>query len=129
MNILVPISLGELIDKITILEIKSTKINDNNKLKNINSELDKLKKVYSDHITHKDIDYFYKDLYNVNLELWALEDQIRECDIKNQFDEKFISIAKQIYKTNDQRSVIKKQINLNFNSDIVEEKSYKNLEI
>jgi hypothetical protein len=121
-----PISLGELIDKITILEIKLVKIVDPVKLKNINNELDKLRKIYHDIILTPDVDCFHKDLYNVNLELWKFEDQIRECNLTN---EQFISIAKQIHKTNDQRSVIKKHINLTFNSDIVEEKSYKNLEL
>lgn len=120
----IPVSIGELIDKITILKIKSKYISDENKLQNIRKELNFLTTILKDIKFNFEIDNLYKQLYEVNLLLWNLEDQIRYCDNLEQFDETFIEVAKSIYKTNDQRSLIKKNINLKLNSEIVEEKSH-----
>lgn len=124
MNILVPISLGELIDKITILKIKIKEINDITKIDNIQKELSLLETILDQTELKKELETQFEELYNVNYELWKLEDTIRSCERESNFELKFVNTARLIYKTNDQRSVIKKQINLKYNSNIIEEKSY-----
>lgn len=113
----IEVSHGELIDKITILEIKDERVKDEEKLKNIRHELDVLLK-YEFETSHK------QDLKHVNNTLWDLEDGIRKLDRENDFGSKFIDMARNIYKVNDERSRIKKLINIEHDSDIVEEKSY-----
>ena len=113
----IEISKGELIDKITILEIKDERVKDEEKLKNIRHELDVLLK-YEFETNHK------KDLKQVNNTLWDLEDGIRKLEGMNDFGSDFIDKARNIYKFNDERARIKKLINLEQGSDIVEEKSY-----
>ena len=113
---------GEILDKITILKIKSEKIKDKIALKNINHEL----KTLEDENPLKEEELF-NDLLKINNKLWILEDLIREKSSKQQFDNQYINIAESIHKTNDERCRIKKMINLKYNSDIIEEKSYKQI--
>lgn len=113
----IEVSEGELIDKITILEIKDERLTDETKLKNIQRELDTLRK-YEFETPHKE------DLKYVNNVIWDLEDSIRIYEDEGNFGEEFIDKARNIYKYNDERARIKKKINLDQGSDIIEEKSY-----
>ena len=117
-----PISVGELIDKITILKIKSILIVDTTKLKNIEQELQLLEELKDS--LNIDVDSLQSNLYGVNLELWHIENFKRECEKNQCFDDKFIESARQVYLKNDLRASIKKQINELVGSTIVEEKSY-----
>ena len=117
-----PISIGELVDKITILEIKKNKLQ-NSKLENVLKELSFLRKLMEKHqieIT----DNLFTQLKEINLTLWNIEDQIRIKEKKKEFDNIFIELARSVYFTNDKRSEIKKKINRLSNSEITEEKSY-----
>ena len=117
-----PISIGELVDKISILEIKKIKLQ-NSKLENVLKELSFLRKLMEKHqieIT----DDLYNQLKEINLTLWNIEDQIRIKEKKKEFDNIFIELARSVYFTNDKRSEIKKRINRLSNSEITEEKSY-----
>lgn len=120
-----PISPGELLDKLTILQIKSQNISDAKKLVNVNTERMLLQSVADKHIppTPK-LQGLTASLLDVNKQLWAIEDDIRECERKGDFGEAFIRLARAIYITNDQRADLKKQINLATGSKLVEEKSY-----
>jgi hypothetical protein len=121
-----PISPGELIDKITILEIKKEFIIDSNKLKNINYEYNLLMEIYNDDISKTDgVDILKTELKNINLSLWKIEDDIRDCERDKIFDNTFVELARSVYFTNDKRSKVKLEINLLLNSSLVEEKSYK----
>ena len=124
MIISTPVSLGELVDKISILHIKNNNIKDDEKLKLIREELKLLNITLDDHIKKNDIQEFLDALIKINSELWVIEDKIRDCERKKQFDEKFISLARSVYITNDKRSEIKLGINKEFGSKIVEVKSY-----
>ena len=118
----VPISVGELIDKITILEIKKDKLK-NLKLKNILKELSFLRAVLEkNNILIPDEIYF--QLKSINLELWDIEDKIRIKEKNKEFDNEFIELARSVYLNNDRRSATKKELNIIFNSEIIEEKSY-----
>ena len=122
----VPISPGELVDKITILEIKKEFIDDINKLKNINHEYDLLMQIYSNDVSQTDgVDSLKSKLKNINLSLWKIEDDIRDCERDKIFKERFVQLARDVYFTNDKRSKVKLEINLLLNSSLVEEKSYK----
>ena len=123
-TILAPISIGELIDKITILEIKQIYMT-GTKLKNINKEMKLLKNILQDKNLEIDIDLI-KNLKKINKKLWEIEDNIRIKESKQEFDEEFIKLARSVYIENDKRASIKKEINQTYNSDLVEEKSYKN---
>ena len=121
-----PISPGELVDKITILEIKKEFIVDSNKLKNINYEYNLLMKIYNDDVYKTDgVDVLKTKLKNINLSLWKIEDDIRDCERDKIFDNTFVELARSVYFTNDKRSKVKLEINLLLNSSLVEEKSYK----
>jgi len=120
----VPISNGELIDKITILKIKEKKIMKDDKLKHIKNELTELNLYLNILLEKFDLDHLITELENVNLKLWDLEDKIRIKDKKNEFDQEFIQIAKLIYQNNDIRCTIKFNINKLTNSFLVEVKSY-----
>ena len=121
-NISVPISVGELIDKITILEIKKDKLK-NLKLKNILKELSFLRAVLENNsILIPDEIYF--QLKSINLKLWDIEDKIRIKEKNKEFDNEFIELARSVYLNNDRRSETKKELNIMFNSEIIEEKSY-----
>ena len=118
----VPISVGELIDKITILEIKKDKLK-NLKLKNILKELSFLRAVLEkNNILIPDEIYF--QLKSINLKLWDIEDKIRIKEKNKEFDDEFIELARSVYLNNDRRSETKKELNIMFNSEIIEEKSY-----
>jgi|TARA_B110000116_G_C16780515_1_gene558050 hypothetical protein len=119
-----PVSLGELIDKISILRIKQKKIDNKNKLIYINEELFLLESTLSASIKDKKIEEYLKDLIKINSELWKIEDDIRDCERCKKFDQRFIDLARAVYFTNDQRSQIKLNINNLFGSKIVEVKSY-----
>jgi predicted nucleic acid-binding Zn-ribbon protein len=124
---LVPISWGELIDKITILEIKEVKISSNNALDNIRKELGFLSDIVSNSKGVYDaISPLKNELKEVNLNLWQVEDEIRDKEYSQEFDEKFISLARSVYRLNDDRANLKKQINEMLFSELKEEKSYKN---
>ena len=123
-TILAPISIGELIDKITILEIKQ-KYMTGIKLKNINKEMKLLKNILQDKNLDINIELI-KNLKKINKKLWEIEDNIRIKESKQEFDEEFIKLARSVYIENDKRASIKKEINQRYNSYLVEEKSYKN---
>ena len=125
MKINIPASIGELFDKITILEIKKSKIKDNNKLIFINKELNLLKKVVkSKKINTRSLSPLIKKLKNVNLKLWNVEDKLRKFEKNKQFKKDFINYARKVYYTNDKRAILKNEINLKTNSIISEVKSY-----
>jgi hypothetical protein len=124
-EILVPISPGELLDKITILEIKSERIDNPQKVTNVRHELELLSKVWSDSVTEdKVIADLHQQLKTINEELWEIEDNIRDEERQNRFGERFIELARAVYVTNDKRAEAKKDVNLHLGSEIVEEKSY-----
>jgi len=125
MKVNIPISLGELLDKISILEIKNKKILDESKILNIKKELNGLKKVLDElKINLSETNSLYNKLYKINLTLWEIEDSIRVFEKNDDFGEKFIELARAVYITNDQRFEVKNDINKLFNSEYVEEKSY-----
>ena len=124
-KILAEISAGELIDKITILEIKKEKIINKEKLIEVDKELVSLNKTLKKSINDESkISSFKKDLKNINLKLWDIEDGKRSAEKNNQFDEKFIQLARNVYKFNDERAKIKLAINNALGSNIKEVKSY-----
>ena len=121
-SILAPVSLGELIDKITILEIKQIHMT-GIKLKNVDKELKLLKKILQDKNLEIDIDLI-NSLKEVNNNLWQIEDNIRIKERDQKFNKEFIQLARSVYKENDKRASIKKEINQKYNSELFEEKSY-----
>ena len=122
-NIIAHLSLGEVVDKITILEIKQVKMN-GKALENVEKELTSLRKIIQSNKLEIDI-HLINNLRKVNKNLWEIEDNIREKERKQEFDNEFIQLARSVYKENDKRAYIKKEINYEYNSDFVEEKSYK----
>ena len=121
----VPISCGELIDKITILEIKADRIRDPAKLANIRAELDALNRIWSAHAAScSDIVSERARLKRVNEALWDIEDRIRLKEKAQSFDSEFIELARAVYFRNDERASVKREINLKLGSALVEEKSY-----
>ena len=124
-KILAEISAGELIDKITILEIKKEKISNKEKLIEVNKELISLNETLKKSINNESkISSFKNDLKNINLKLWDIEDGKRSAEKNNKFDEKFIELARSVYKFNDERAKIKLAINNALGSNIKEVKSY-----
>ena len=119
-----PISLGELIDKLSILKIKKKKITDKKKLSFINEELSLLQSILSNSTKDKKISEYLDKLIKVNSKLWRIEDDIRDCERNKKFDQKFIDLARAVYLNNDKRSEIKLEINNHFGSTLVEVKSY-----
>ncbi|MEO8748611.1 MAG: DUF6165 family protein [Rhodanobacter sp.] len=120
-----PVSFGELIDKITILEIKSRRIGDVGKLANVRRELDLLNAVWIASDAAKiDIDAERGKLLAVNQLLWDIEDAIRRKELARAFDHEFIELARSVYFRNDERAACKRAINLKLGSELVEEKSY-----
>jgi hypothetical protein len=125
-ELLVPISPGELIDKITILEIKSQRMTDPAKLANVRTELAMLKDTWSaSAYSATDIGAEWAGLRDVNAQLWDIEDRIRDKERESQFDAVFIELARAVYVTNDERAALKRRINTKLGSVLVEEKSYK----
>lgn len=124
-QILIPISPGELLDKITILEIKSERIESAEKKANVNKELAMLNTVWADAVTEdNEIKAMRSEMKSINETLWEIEDDVRDEERDKRFETRFIELARSVYVTNDQRADVKKRINLYLKSDIVEEKSY-----
>lgn len=124
-ELLVPVSPGELIDKITILEIKSQRMTDPVKLANVRTELALLMETWqSSPWSAADIGAEWAGLRGVNEKLWVIEDQIRDKERDARFDQEFIELARAVYVNNDERAAIKKRINTLLGSTLVEEKSY-----
>lgn len=125
-DILVPISPGELIDKITILQIKSERMTDAAKLTNVRTELALLEATWRDSVHGEaDIRADWTELKRINEQLWVIEDDIRDKERDRAFDAQFIELARAVYVTNDERAAVKRRINRKLGSRIVEEKSYK----
>jgi len=124
---IIEVSNGELLDKLSILEIKLLKIKDKEKLTNIQKEFDALNPLAKELFENSksNLQNHYLELANINGILWDLEDWIRECETRKDFGDEFIQLSRSIYTTNDRRSEVKKIINIITNSDLVEEKSYK----
>ena len=120
-----PISLGELLDKISILLIKKKNIKDKDKLLLVNNELGLLREILDKTIQSNLLDEYLNQLIEINSQLWKIEDDIRECEKNKKFDQVFINLARSVYITNDKRSEIKLKINNKFGSKITEVKSYK----
>lgn len=118
----IEVSTGEIVDKLSILKIKQNNIKDNEKLININKEYDYLYKIVFEDLKINKED-FYK-LILINEKLWGIEDDLRIKENKKQFDEEFIELARNVYYTNDERANIKKDINIKYKSNFIEEKSY-----
>lgn len=120
-----PIAIGELVDKITILEIKIERICDVTKVRNARTELALLCNRRDNAVANSaKLDAMTARLRSVNERIWELEDSIRNCERRSEFGLGFIALARSIYRTNDERAAIKRQINVEFDSDLVEEKSY-----
>ena len=126
----VEVSNGELLDKLTILELKMSNISDDKKLINVKKEFNELSpsakllfEKFKDELLIK-----YKELALINSQLWKIEDDIRECEKNKNFTEKFVELARAVYFTNDKRSDVKKQINILTGSGFIEEKSYEDYE-
>jgi predicted nucleic acid-binding Zn-ribbon protein len=120
----VEISNGELLDKFSILEIKMGNISDPSKLTNVEKEYRELTNDCTDLLRDLSISTLYSELKSINQELWQVEDDIRECERRKDFGDEFISLARKVYFTNDERARVKKEINLASGSSLVEEKSY-----
>ena len=119
-----PISLGELVDKISILIIKQKNIADETKLDHVKKELDFLQKTLMNYVQQEEINNYLENLININSKLWNIEDDIRDCERKKLFDQTFIDLARSVYFTNDERAKVKNDINKIFGSELVEVKSY-----
>ncbi|MDX8492004.1 DUF6165 family protein [Mesorhizobium sp. VK22B] len=123
--ILVEIAPGELLDKISILEIKAENIADISKRANVLLELEQLSRVRDEHLpTSEKLAGLYVELKAVNQELWLVEDNIRVEELNKRFGDRFIELARSVYRTNDRRAALKREINLLLKSAIIEEKSY-----
>jgi hypothetical protein len=124
-EVFIKVSIGELLDKLSILEIKKTKIKDYSKLSHIVHEYKNLLPSCSVFLNIFEIKNYYDELLNTNISLWDIEDLIRIKENKKEFDSEFIDLARQVYITNDKRYEIKNKINQKTNSEIQEQKSYK----
>ena len=121
----VVLSVGELIDKITILQLKMKFIKNKEQLNNVKNELRTLKPLLKENnLETPKINELFAELYEINLELWKIEDNIREKERQSDFSDEFISLARSVYYTNDKRADIKKKINFISGSELIEEKSY-----
>jgi hypothetical protein len=120
----VPVSWGELVDKITILQIKSDRISDEAKLRNVRKELGLLKDRLGANADDAEVSRLAKALYDVNAALWDIEDDIRDCENAGDFGDKFVELARSVYITNDRRADLKREVNAALGSALVEEKSY-----
>ncbi len=123
---LVPVAIGELADKISILEIKAERITDAEKLRNVRSELEQLRAVWDRRGARPAaLEALTRELKQTNQRLWEIEDEIRDCERQRDFGRQFVELARAIYRTNDRRAEIKRKINLLVGSAIIEEKSYR----
>jgi hypothetical protein len=120
----IEVSIGEVVDKYTILTIKKLFIHDSEKLANVEKEWKIIKSALKKH-PETLTDPFTQELYDINKKLWKVEDDLRDCEHKSYFGEKFVELAREVYQLNDVRAIIKKQINMKYGSELVEEKSYK----
>jgi hypothetical protein len=120
----VPVSVGEMIDKLSILQVKKTKIKDELKLEFINKEFELLYNLCSTYLNSFEIETIYHDLVKVNSSLWDVEDKLRVFESEQKFDSEFVSLARKVYFTNDERFRLKNEINLITNSEIREVKDY-----
>jgi hypothetical protein len=120
----IEVSHGEIVDKLTILQIKKKNITDSEKLININKEYDYLISIVENDLGISTTSSEYLQLLSINEELWVIEDDIRDKERNKEFDDEFIKLARAVYYTNDVRAKIKKEINLKYSSGFVEEKSY-----
>jgi len=118
----IEVSIGEIVDKLSILQIKTGLIKDEEKLININKEYEYLYDIVFNELKIESSDYF--DLVSVNQKLWFIEDDIREKERNKEFDDEFIQLARSVYVTNDERAEVKKNINIKYGSNFMEEKSY-----
>jgi hypothetical protein len=118
----IEVSNGEIIDKLTIIQIKLERIKDEVKLKNLQKEYNELAEVSSSIISASD--ELYRSLYEINCELWDIEDHIRDLERKKDFGDDFVATARAVYVKNDRRSEIKRAINIKTSSGLIEEKSY-----
>ena len=124
-EILIPMSPGEILDKITILQIKAERISDPAKVANVKTELEMLSAVWNEAVeVDTEITALTAELKSINEALWEIEDDIRDEERGKRFGERFIELARAVYVTNDERANAKKKVNLHLNSNIVEEKSY-----
>jgi hypothetical protein len=121
----IQISVGELLDKLSILKIKKEKIFDDKKLKYVEEEFEILKEKSSSFLNDENIKKIYNDLYLTNKDLWAIEDELRILEKVNEFNSQFVDLARKVYKVNDHRFSLKSKINDITNSSIKEQKSYK----
>jgi hypothetical protein len=125
MTLKVDVSVGEFLDKITILEIKSERIKDEEKLRNVHKELDLLRKIWAESpLSQSDVSTQMEDLKRVNESLWDIEDRVRLKEAAHTFDDEFVQLARSVYQINDKRSVIKRELNRLLGSELIEEKSY-----
>jgi hypothetical protein len=129
-DILVPISPGELLDKITILRIKAARLSDQSKLAHVGHELALLEQTWQRAVADgvdepAALEREAEALERVNAELWDIEDRIRDCEAERRFDAKFIELARAVYRRNDERAAIKRRINVALRSALIEEKSYR----
>jgi hypothetical protein len=125
-TILAPISIGDLIDKITILEIKTERISDSRKRHNVMAELGMLRALKTNSgLDTPEMASYVSELKSINAALWNIEDEIREHELRSDFGPRFIELARNVYQTNDRRARVKQRINFDFGSNITEEKSYK----
>lgn len=127
-DILVPISVGELMDKITILELKSERIRNPTQLKNVVHELQALRAVRLGDMDRAILDKLSAELKRVNATLWDVEDAIRDCEARSDFGDRFIELARSVYRLNDERARLKKAINIASGSRLLEEKSYRSFQ-
>ncbi|MDW7771455.1 MAG: hypothetical protein SCH71_01050 [Desulfobulbaceae bacterium] len=130
MTLLIPVSWGELFDKVTILEIKAARVTDKAKLKNIRKELQLLAAIAAqarqqNETVARSLEEVTGQLRRVNKTLWDIEDEIRDCEREKNFGPRFIELARAVYKTNDQRAALKLEINKILGSELIEEKSYR----
>ena len=125
MALMVSVSAGELLDKLTILEIKSERIKDEEKLRNVHKELDILRKTWVESpLSRFDVSTVVDNLKRVNESLWDIEDLVRLKEAAQTFDDEFVRLARSVYQINDQRAAIKRELNRFLGSELMEEKSY-----
>jgi hypothetical protein len=122
--VIIPVSVGELIDKISILQIKKSKITDDTKLAKVEKELSGLFKIAGPFLINDSISVLYEDLIGVNSQLWNVEDKLRVLEKEHRFEGEFVSLARSVYHLNDERFNIKNKINVLTDSDIQEVKQY-----
>jgi uncharacterized protein YukE len=121
----ISVSAGEFLDKLTILEIKSERIKDEEKLRNVHKELDILRRTWAGSpLRQNNISGLLKELKRVNENLWDIEDHIRRKEAEKSFDDEFVRLARSVYQLNDERATIKRELNRVLGSELTEEKSY-----